>query len=578
MSSRRADGKIFEVMRAYRVNGYFCDIQFMIRNTAFNAHKVVLAASSDYFRAMFLGGTQETAQSSIALHEITVEIFAVILDFIYGVELDIHGENVEDIIVAADMLRVTDIVECCEAYLMEQLDVHNCIGLHCFAKQRLLLKLEKEAWSFIMKNFHAVINKSQEFLSISFQTLDILTRSEEIAVKSEKDVLLCVARWLSHSPQKRRQKCVAAIRNIRKDLISRNEIIEVLDGIDDVCLRIAITVLVQGVPGGKITKEMPCKPCQPRISARKGFYVIGGCTYRPTSSPGRQLEHYELEAVSYMERYDSFSKEWDRHPISLRKARTALAAVQVDRKIYSIGGEMDSIIYGIIECYDTASKSWKRDLPSMVVPRTSFQAITHGCQILILGGDVGSGAGKSIESYDITTNQSKLLTFQMQTERHSFGATCYDNVIYMAGGIGLSERELRTMECYDLQRHDWWFAKDMTTKRANFALVSVDSTIYAIGGHNSDSGTLSSVEKYDMYKNVWTRCAAMMQARAGAFVSIMDSKIVVVGGKCWSRNNYTNPAWQILGSSEVYDCEKDVWTQHEELSVGLRCDGATVVI
>lgn len=577
MASPTASEKIFEAMRTYRVNGDFCDVQLIVQNTAFDAHKVVLAASSEYFRAMFLGGTQEKAQSSITLREVKANIFSHILDCIYGVELDIHSENVEDLIVTADMLRVTDIVERCEAYLMDQLDMDNCIGLHCFAKQRLLSKLEKEAWSVIMKNFHS-ITKSPEFVSIPFDIFNTLTRSEEIAVKSEKDVLECVVMWLSHNPQKRRQQCVSLTRNVRKDLISQYEIIEILQSIDDICLRIAITVLIQGVPSGVINKKTSSTSYQPRLSARKGFYVIGGCTYRPTSLPGRHLERHELEAVSYIERYDSFSKEWDRHPLILRKARTALAAVQVDRKIYAIGGENDSIIYGIIECYDIASKTWKRDLPSMVVPRTSFQALAYGQEIFILGGDLGSGAGKSIEAYNIITNQCKLCTFQMQIERYSFGAICFDNVIYMAGGVGLSERELRTMECYDILRHDWWFAKDMTIKRTNFGLVSVDSTIYAIGGHNSDYGTLSSVEKYDTYQNVWTTCAAMTQARAGAFVSVMDSKIVVVGGKCINRNSWGSATWRILSSSEVYDCKNNTWTQNDSLNVGLRCDGATVVI
>lgn len=574
MPSRTVGEKIFEAMRAHRVNGNFCDVRFIIQNIAFTAHKVVLAASSNYFRAMFLGGTEEMTKSTITLHEVNANTFALILDFVYGVTLDINSENVEDIIVAADMLRVTEIVKRCEAFLIGQLDIDNCIGLHCFAKQRLLSRLETEAWSFILKHFHTVI-KSEEFPKISFDTLDLLTSSEEIAVKSEKDVLQSIVNWLSLSPQERRPKCVSAIRNVRKALIDQKDITKILNGVNDVCLRVATTVLMQKMPSSEV-KALSNET--PRLSARKGFYAIGGCAHRCTSSPGWNFERNELEAVPYIDRFDSFSKEWDRRPLILHKARRSLAAVQVDRKIYAIGGEKDSIIYGIIECYDTASKTWKNDLPPMVVPRASFQAIAFEHQIFILGGDMGSGAGKSIEAYDITTNQSKLLTFQMQTERYSFGAAFCDNVIYMAGGIGLSERELKTMECYDLMRHDWWFAKDMTTKRADFALISVNSAIYAIGGHNSDQGTLRCVEKYDTYKNEWTSCTAMTEARAGAFVSVMDSKIVVVGGKCWNTNSYTNPTWHILSSSEVYDCENDTWTRHEELGVGSRCDGAAVVI
>lgn len=52
--------------------------------SVFNAHRIVLSASSPYFEAMFRPELAlEGKQKSVTLHTISPEIFKYLLDFIY---------------------------------------------------------------------------------------------------------------------------------------------------------------------------------------------------------------------------------------------------------------------------------------------------------------------------------------------------------------------------------------------------------------------------------------------------------------------------------------------------------------
>ena len=67
----------------------FCDVCLIIGRQRFHAHRNILAAASSFFKAMFLSGMEEQEQSEIQLHDISAEIFQVLIKFLYtGIDLD----------------------------------------------------------------------------------------------------------------------------------------------------------------------------------------------------------------------------------------------------------------------------------------------------------------------------------------------------------------------------------------------------------------------------------------------------------------------------------------------------------
>ena len=62
----------FQHFEKYRLNECLCDVTIKVGASMFRAHRVVLAASSPYFHAMFTTGLREGSADIIELHEVGV--------------------------------------------------------------------------------------------------------------------------------------------------------------------------------------------------------------------------------------------------------------------------------------------------------------------------------------------------------------------------------------------------------------------------------------------------------------------------------------------------------------------------
>ena len=74
-----------------------CDVKLQIKSTTYDVHRLVLAAVSPYFRAMFCGDFKESQNNApekkskgndcIVLHDIDEKGFELVLNYIYTSEL-----------------------------------------------------------------------------------------------------------------------------------------------------------------------------------------------------------------------------------------------------------------------------------------------------------------------------------------------------------------------------------------------------------------------------------------------------------------------------------------------------------
>lgn len=61
----------------------YSDVEFIVENQRLPAHRVILAARSEYFRALLYGGLSETNQREITL-KIPLKAFKALLKYIYS--------------------------------------------------------------------------------------------------------------------------------------------------------------------------------------------------------------------------------------------------------------------------------------------------------------------------------------------------------------------------------------------------------------------------------------------------------------------------------------------------------------
>ncbi|XP_048467644.1 kelch-like protein 22 [Rhincodon typus] len=92
---------------ALRNSASLFDVTLIVEGKSIEAHRILLAASCDYFRGMFAGGLREMQEKEIFLHDITYMAMCKILDFIYTSEMELNLNNVQDVLVAACQLQGT---------------------------------------------------------------------------------------------------------------------------------------------------------------------------------------------------------------------------------------------------------------------------------------------------------------------------------------------------------------------------------------------------------------------------------------------------------------------------------------
>ena len=90
-----------------RKNKKLCDVVLVVDKKEFHAHRIVLAACSDYFCAMFTSDMAESQNSEVTLQGLSADIMEVLLDFIYTESVKVSVENVQALLPAACLLQLT---------------------------------------------------------------------------------------------------------------------------------------------------------------------------------------------------------------------------------------------------------------------------------------------------------------------------------------------------------------------------------------------------------------------------------------------------------------------------------------
>lgn len=125
------------------LNKEYSDVTFLVEHQKLYAHRVILAARSDYFRALLYGGLAESNQSEIRLHKTPVFAFKALLRYIYSGNITLSlmkEENILDILGLSNQYGFTEIEEFISEHLRQILSLSNvCLILDC-AKYYIFLK------------------------------------------------------------------------------------------------------------------------------------------------------------------------------------------------------------------------------------------------------------------------------------------------------------------------------------------------------------------------------------------------------------------------------------------------------
>ena len=221
----------------FREQGEFIDVGLKVGEEVFSAHRIVLAASSDYFHAMFAHGMKESNQEVIELKDESISAAAlkIVLDSIYSGDLQVNDENIFEVLVAADHLQVTSAVQQCCDYLqthfVDQLrfDVQTFCRVSAIADRHGLKDLQ-EATQTKMAYIYKEICESEEFLShVDADQYTRLLSRDDLSAPSETFVFKSAMQWIKHKKEERMTAAAKVIGAVRLGLVDIKALIEELN-------------------------------------------------------------------------------------------------------------------------------------------------------------------------------------------------------------------------------------------------------------------------------------------------------------------------------------------------------------
>ncbi|XP_069498492.1 actin-binding protein IPP [Ambystoma mexicanum] len=563
--------RILAQINRMRGQADLCDVRLVVGEKQFVVHRLVMAASSPYFSALLSGGLSESSKDVVHILGVESDTFQLLLDFIYTGTVAISAGNVQELLTAADMMQLSEVVDLCSEFLKGQIDASNCIGFFQFSEQIGCRELLEFTENYIHGHFLQV-QSGEEFLALTKEQLVWILKSEELSIEDEYQVFTASMSWILKDLGQRRRHVVEVLDPVRFQLLPPQQLVKYIEGIPDFSLRVALqTLLKEYCEVSKSPKEsklcsfLQTPKVRPRRKARKYLYAIGGYT---RLQGGRWSDS---RALSCVERFDTFSQYWTTVS-SLHQARSGLGVASLEGLIYVIGGEKDSMIFDCAECYDPVMKQWSA-VASMNHPRCGLGVCPCYGGIYALGGWIGAEIGNTIERFDPVDNVWQVVG-TMIVPRYYFGCCEMEGLIYVIGGISNEGTELRTCEVYNPISKRWTALPSMEARRAYLGVAALNDCIYAVGGWNEREDALNTVEKYCVEEEKWVEVAAMKVPRAGVSVVAVNGFLYAAGGRA-SSQDFSAPVTS--DSVEVYNPHTDLWTEIGNL-ITSRCEGGVAVL
>jgi hypothetical protein len=129
------------------------------------AHRAILAARCDVFRAMFTIGMKEASQDTVVLSDIHPHTLQMLVEYLYTDELEIPSEFAVDLFIVADRYRLERLQRMCECVILNSLSTENVCHILETADALNATQLRGIAFRWIIHHFGDVL-KSPGFIDL----------------------------------------------------------------------------------------------------------------------------------------------------------------------------------------------------------------------------------------------------------------------------------------------------------------------------------------------------------------------------------------------------------------------------
>lgn len=263
----------------------------------------------------------------------------LLLDFSYTGQITVTEKNVENLLLASDLLGFTIAKDACAKFLEDQLDAANCLGILHLSKKYSCKGLSSASQSFLNKHFKAVA-KSDEILKLDAKQLKALIKSDDLHIDCEFEMLQLIMKWVNQDPENNRKWLSHLIPAVKLSFIPPKQLMEISK-----LSFIHGDIFLQDIIEEARICHCECAGMQMRNSCASWLYIFGG--EKSFMKETRSIEYFDCESM-----------EW-KETIKMSCGRVACAVTVAQNKLYVIGGYRRGDKLNTVQCYNPETKTWK---------------------------------------------------------------------------------------------------------------------------------------------------------------------------------------------------------------------------
>ncbi|XP_048854506.1 kelch-like protein 22 [Brienomyrus brachyistius] len=540
--------------------GALFDVTLLVDGQPIQAHRLLLAASCDYFRGMFAGGLREMHEPEVPVLGVSYAAMTKLLDFIYTAELQLDLDSVQEVLCAASLLQIQEVIGFCCDFLFSWLDDDNILEVYKLADMYNLEQLGARVHSYLLKNIQT-FSRTSVYRQLPSEKVFGVLSSDDLEVDSENEVYEAALHY-HYSPEQ-----------VETDQVCLQDPLPMLEAVRFCLMERPVLQRLHERLRNCVLRE--------RVAAALRYHaqelwqpVLQGALTQPRSRSHCVLGFggmYSPDSVAHGDELQVFHPSWGEWrtlaaPQAPRMSNQGIAVL--NNFVYLIGGDKNTSSFRAeTRCwrYDPRHNSWCIIKP-LQQQHADHCVCVEGGYIYAIGGRDYSTELDCVERYSPSTNTWEYVA-GLRREVYAHAGAVVDGKIYITCG----RRRLSYLKetyCYDPQANNWTSRAEGPVERAWHGMAAVGGRAYVIGGSNDERGYRRDVLKvacYNANADSWSLVSPLPAGHGEPGIAVLDGCIYVLGGRSHDKGSR-------MKHVHLYEPSTDHWesgTAFEERVSGL---------
>ncbi|XP_077975378.1 kelch-like protein 3 [Styela clava] len=495
-------GKMMMALNKQRESKGHSDIAIMVGDEKIPAHRNVLSAGSDYFRAMLSHENVDSSAGIVTIKQVQYSSVKTCINYIYTGNFSTSGlEEREQLLFTAHMLQLQGMCDKIAVSLEKELSPESFYSTKMIANTFNCTGLVESCNKYALENFQSIAAED-DFEHLDKDYISFLVGSNEVEA-SEAVKCKALIIWTNFDVETRASTFEELFGNLNLKEMSGNYQKFLLEKEPLVfnsarCLR----ALLMNFTGGSqfVAEDIDIKnPGRTSIQPSNAIAVF--------DKKSKSLQTFRPNLRTWTKLQDISDGFVDKN----------FTAVVQGNKIFVLVN--DGTNYQLK--YTDTNATWVR-LADRELTEGRLAVVTFEDSIYAF--DDSELTSKTVEKFDPSDGTWSYVTDKPVEGRYT-SIVAARGFIYCIGGYG---KKLSTAMKFNPSDSTWTTLPPMPSARYGAAAVELDKKIYVMGGCNN--GYLNIVERFDTVAETWTTVARLNNSRTDLNACVVEGKIFAVGG------------------------------------------------